>query len=100
MPQPVALRLSRNSQPPWLTHLGRPRVPPCDPFCFSLVVAVKVLRLKTLSSLLPPLFSSVPPPATAAVAALPLFYPLSLPPPFAILLLCSGREGSSLSRRR
>ena len=25
MPQPVALRLSRNSQPPWLTHLGSPQ---------------------------------------------------------------------------
>ena len=31
MPQPVALRLSRNSQPSWLTHLGRPQSSPLRP---------------------------------------------------------------------
>ena len=31
MPQPVALRLSRNTQPPWLTHLGRPQGSPLRP---------------------------------------------------------------------
>ena len=31
MPPPVALRLSRNSQPPWLTHLGRPQGFPLQP---------------------------------------------------------------------
>ena len=31
MPQPVALRLSRNSQPYWLTHLAQPQTSPLRP---------------------------------------------------------------------